>query len=70
MSLKDILIRECHTVHSLLRFQPKGRRQRPRVALVDQARLAGAREQLEAALGQLALFEVVTGEDQGRGGVQ
>ena len=67
---KDILIRECHTVHSLLRFQPKGRRQRPRVALVDQARLAGAREQLEAALGQLALFEVVTGEDQGRGGVQ
>jgi hypothetical protein len=40
------------------------------VALVDQARLAGAREQLEAALGQLALFEVVTGEDQGRGGVQ
>jgi hypothetical protein len=31
------------------------------VALVDQARLAGARQQLEAALGPLASFEVVTG---------
>jgi hypothetical protein len=29
------------------------------VALVDQARLAGAREQLEAALGPLVSFEVV-----------
>jgi hypothetical protein len=32
------------------------------VALVDQARLGDAREQLEAALGPLASFEVVTGE--------
>jgi hypothetical protein len=32
------------------------------VALVEPARLAGAREQLEAALGSLALFEVLTGE--------
>jgi hypothetical protein len=32
------------------------------VALVNQARLAGTREQIEAALGSLASFEVVTGE--------
>jgi hypothetical protein len=32
------------------------------VALVDQARLAGARDQLEEALGPLASFEVLTGE--------
>jgi hypothetical protein len=36
------------------------------VALVDQARLAEARKQLEEALGPLARFEVLTGEDQGR----
>jgi putative DNA primase/helicase len=59
---KDIFIRGCHTLHFLLRYQPKGRRQQPRVALVGQARLAGARAQLDAALGQLALFEIVTGE--------
>ena len=33
------------------------------MALVDQARLADARKQLEEALGQLALFEIVTDED-------
>ena len=32
------------------------------MALVDQARLADARKQLEEALGLLASFEVVTGE--------
>jgi hypothetical protein len=35
------------------------------VALVDQARLAEARKQLEEALGPLALFEVITGADNG-----
>jgi hypothetical protein len=32
------------------------------LALVDQARLAEARKQLEEALGSLASFEVLTGE--------
>jgi putative DNA primase/helicase len=58
---KDIFIRECHTPHFLLRFHPKGCGQRSRVALVDQARLAEARKQLEEALGPLASFEVLTG---------
>jgi hypothetical protein len=39
-----------------------GRGQKARVALVDQARLAEARKQLEDALGSLASFEVLTGE--------
>ena len=41
------------------RFQPNGRGRKASVALVDQARLAVARKQLEEALGQLALFEIV-----------
>jgi hypothetical protein len=63
---KDIFIRACTTPHSLLRYHPKGFGQRARVALVDQARLAEARKRLEAALGPLASFEVVTGEDSDR----
>ena len=59
---KDIFIRRCTTPHSLLRYHPKGFGQRARVALVDQARLAEARKRLEAALGPLASFEVLTGE--------
>ena len=59
---KEIFIRQCTTPHSLLRYHPKGFGQRARVALVDQARLAGAREQLEEALGSLASFEVLTSE--------
>jgi len=59
---KDIFIRTCTTPHFLLRYHPNGRGQKARVALVDQARLAGAREQLEEALGSLASFEVITGE--------
>ena len=62
---KDIFIRGCTTPHLLLRFHPKGCGQRSRVALVDQSRLAEAREQVEAALGPLALFEVITGGDNG-----
>jgi hypothetical protein len=60
---KDIFIRTCTTPHFLLRYHPNGRGQKARVALVDQARLAEARERLEEALGSLASFEVVTGED-------
>ncbi len=59
---KDIFIRACTTPNFLLRYHPNGRGQKARVALVDQARLAGARKQLEEALGPLASFEVLTGE--------
>jgi len=59
---KDIFIRTCMTPHLLLRYHPNGRGQKARVALVDQARLAEARKQLEEALGPLASFEVLTGE--------
>jgi hypothetical protein len=41
---------------------PNWRGQKARVALVDQARLAEVRRQLEEALGSLASFEVLTGE--------
>jgi hypothetical protein len=61
---KDIFIRKCHTPHFLLRYHPNGRGQKARVALVDQARLGEARKQLEEALGPLASFEVLTGEDK------
>jgi hypothetical protein len=63
---KYIFIRTCTTPHFLLRYQPNGRGQKARVALVDQGRLAEARKQLEEALGSLASFEVITGEDSGR----
>jgi putative DNA primase/helicase len=59
---KEIFIRACTTPHFLLRYHPNGRGQKARVALVDQARLAEARKQLEEALGSLASFEVLTGE--------
>jgi len=48
---------------ALFRFHPNGRGQKARVALVDQASLAAARKQLEEALGQLASFEIVAGEN-------
>jgi hypothetical protein len=63
---KDIFIRTCTTPHFLLRYHPNGPGQKARVALVDQAGLADARKQLEEALGPLASFEVITGEDSGR----
>jgi hypothetical protein len=56
---KEIFIRQCTTPHSLLRYHPNGRGQKARVALVDQARLAEARKQLEEALGPLVSFEVL-----------
>jgi hypothetical protein len=59
---KYTFIRPCTTPHLLLRYHPIGPGQKARVALVDQARLAGARKQLEEALGPLASFEVITGE--------
>jgi hypothetical protein len=61
-SYKYRYIRESHT--PLIRYQPKGTGQKSRIALVDPLNLAGARAQIEAALGQLALFEVVPGEQR------
>jgi len=61
-SYKYISIRESHT--PLIRYQPKGPGQKSRVALVDAANLAGAWTRIEAALGELASFEVITGEQQ------
>jgi putative DNA primase/helicase len=55
---KYISIRECHT--PLLRYQPKGLGQKPRLALIDPSNVAGARARIEAALGELISFEVIT----------
>jgi hypothetical protein len=55
-------IRESHT--PLIRYQPKGPGQKSRIALVDAASLADARARIEAALGELASFEMVNGEEQ------
>jgi putative DNA primase/helicase len=61
-SYKYRFIRESHT--PLIRYQPKGPGQKSRIALVDAANLAGARARIEAALGELAAFELITGEWQ------
>jgi hypothetical protein len=61
-SYKYRFIRKCHT--PLIRYQPKGRGQKSRLALADPSNLAGARAQIEAALGELASFEVIAGEQQ------
>ena len=55
-------IRESHT--PLIRYQPKGPGQKSRIALIDGVDLAGARARIEAALGELAAFELITGEEQ------
>ena len=61
-SYKYRFIRESHT--PLIRYQPKGPGQKSRIALIDDANLAGARARIEAALGKLAAFELNTGEEQ------
>ncbi|MBR1300598.1 hypothetical protein [Bradyrhizobium sp. AUGA SZCCT0042] len=55
-------IRESHT--PLIRYQPKGPGQKSRVALIDGANLVDARARIEAALGELAAFELITSEKQ------
>jgi hypothetical protein len=57
---KYISIRESHT--PLIRYQPKGPGQKSRIALIGAADVADARARIEAALGELASFEVVTHE--------
>jgi len=59
-SYKYRFIRKSHT--PLIRYQPKGPGQKSRIALIDAASLAGARARIEAALGELTSFEVVTDE--------
>jgi hypothetical protein len=61
-SYKYRYIRESHT--PLIRYQPKGPGQKSRIALVDSSTLAGARATIEAALGELAAFELITGKEQ------
>jgi hypothetical protein len=63
-SYKYRFIRESHT--PLIRYQPKGPGQKSRIALIDAANLAGARARIEAALGELAAFELITGEEQSK----
>ncbi|WP_370990932.1 hypothetical protein [Bradyrhizobium sp. DN5] len=60
-------IRESHT--PLIRYQPKGPGQKSRIALIDGASIAGARARVEAALGELASFEVLTGEGPAQPGL-
>jgi hypothetical protein len=57
-----IPIRKCHT--PLVRYQPEGTGQKPRLALIDPSDIAGARARIEAALGPLASFEIITQEHQ------
>jgi hypothetical protein len=59
-SYRYISIRKSHT--PLVRYQPKGRGQKPRLAMVDASRLSSMRARLEAALGELAVFEIIAGE--------
>jgi putative DNA primase/helicase len=63
-SYKYRSIRESHT--PLIRYQPKGPGQKSRIALVDDANLTGARARIEAALGELAAFEIITGEEKSK----
>ena len=57
-------IKRCHQPPCVaLRFQPGGRGQLPRFCIVDLVKVPDPRAALEAALGPLALFEVLTGPE-------
>ena len=61
---RDISIKRCHQPPCVaLRFQPAGRGQLPRFCIVDLVKVPDPRAALEAALGPLALFEVLTGPE-------
>lgn len=60
-------IRESHT--PLIRYQPKGPGQKSRIALIDAASIGDARARIEAAFGELASFELVTGEGPAQPGL-
>ena len=62
---KKSFIRRCRQPPCVaLRFQPGGRGQLPRFCIVDPAKVSDPRAVLEAALGPLALFEVLTEPEQ------
>jgi hypothetical protein len=54
---REVPIRDCP--HARVRYQPQGKGQLPRLALVDPVKVPDARAVLEAALGPLVLFEVL-----------
>ena len=54
---REVPIMECP--HARVRYQPQGKGQVPRIALVDPVKVPDARAVLEAALGPLALFEAL-----------
>jgi putative DNA primase/helicase len=57
---KYLIIRESHT--PLIRYQPKGPGQKSRIALIDASSLGDVRARIEAALGELAAFELILEE--------
>ena len=61
---RDISIKRCDHVHRVdFRYQPMGRRQLPRFCIANPVKVSDPRAALEAALGPLALFEVLTGPE-------
>ena len=54
---RDISLGTCP--HARVRYQPQGKGQLPRLALVDPVKVPDVRAVLEAALGPLVLFEVL-----------
>jgi hypothetical protein len=67
-SYKEILLRRCPRLPCVaVRYQPAGRRRRPRLALIDPAKVPDARAVLEATLGNLVLFEMLAGDGYGSG---
>ena len=57
-------IKDCHQPPWVaLFYQPAGRGQLPRFCMVDLVKVPDPRAALEAALGPLALFEVLTGPE-------
>ena len=58
---RDISIKRCDHVHRVaFRFQPGGRGQLQRFCIANLVKVPDPRAALEAALGPLALFEVLT----------
>jgi Type III restriction enzyme, res subunit len=57
-----ISIRPCHT--PLVRYQPAGPGQKSRLALADPSDVEGSRSRIEAALGPLVSFEIITDDHQ------
>ena len=63
-AINNIIYRAFGLTSTLCRFKPTGRGQRERRALLSPEAVSEARAQIEAALGELAFFELITGEEQ------